>query len=387
MNTPLSRYSGSLRYAVAIFSFVIVAFTVADDFMEQTKAQCTVDGTCFMKRGRTANPPPALVRVVNRIAKGETAQLDKGSGSLVGENDEQWIVTAAHIFREGIGDVSVTTQAGVTLQAKVALRNPEFDVVLLKVQGNIDVLPTTIAKEPPKQGERTIGWGFGPNGKLLGQEGEVVGYVMTNKSQTYETLKTTGRAREGDSGGAIVNENGELIGLLWGTDGRFTYSTYAGRLRKIVAELQPSRDPPRKPEPRRNESPQTPLISRPRHPVAQTSLVEQGVFALGLGTPPSVLMYYLLRRLVFRTVKKRAASTKRKRAELNDDYAIQLNDLYELSGRSTAADATLGRLYDRKLCDAEQSSSGDLANYAKMLRKTVADQFVRIHSNNPNPTE
>ncbi len=399
--------------SVRIFGLILLTTLsislYADDFMEQTNSQC-FDGTCFKSRGckpsdapdnRTIQPPVALVRVVNQYAKDGSVRQDKGSGSMIEEDGRQWIITAAHIFREGIGKVFVTTQRGDRIDAEVAIRNTLYDVVLLKLERRMNEQPIPLAKTPAIQGEPSVGWGFGPDGRLIGQRGTVTGYAATNKSQTHETLKTSGRAREGDSGGAILNENGELIGLLWGTDGQYTYSTYCGRLRKIIDELKPissqkepgvsAQDPgvsapgcsPRQPAPIFQETPR----ESPKVKILQTALIEKTIFALGCTSPPSILLYYLLRGIVFNRVKKKIVKRKRKQTDLNDDYAKQLNDLYELSGHSTTADATLGRLYDRKLQDAEESSNGDLSNFAKLLRKQVADQFLRIHSANPNPTE
>lgn len=372
---------------------------LADEFMEQTRIQCPVGSGCHQKREKTENVPEALVRVVNRVQKGGSAQLDKGSGSIIEENGMQWILTAAHIFREGIGDVSITTQEGATLKAEVVVRNTLYDVVLLKLERRLAVRPISFAKEAAQQGERTIGWGFGPNGTPIGQVGKVVGYVMTNKSGTHETLKTTGRAREGDSGGAVLNESGDLVGLLWGTDGQHTYSTYGGRLRKILGETTERRNPSQEPEvsaPGLTNPPVPVVPTAPTLPSIKglilTSLIEKGMIALGISTPASIMLYYLtktaLRRKKSRRTEKPDDDVPRStKAKLNDNYATQLNELYELSGHSSTADATLGRLYDRKLQDAEQSSSAELASFAKLLRKQVADQFLRIHSTNPTPTE
>ena len=364
----------------------------ANDAMEQTKSGCLLGG-CFPQRQL---PPEALVRVVNQYDKGGSVRQDKGSGTLIEEDERQWILTAAHIFREGIGRVFVTTQSGEKIDAEVAVRNTLYDFVLLKLNRRLSLRPISVANKPTIQGEPCIGWGFGQNGKLQGQPGTVAGYAMTNKSQTHETLKTTGRAREGDSGGAILNEKGELIGLLWGTDGQYTYSTYCGRLQKIIDELKHDKEPgtERSAVPEYTPPKALPPQYIPFHPppttnitpVFQTSLIEKTALALGYTTPPSMLLYYILRHIFVRKIKNRIKKAKQP-VGLNDDYAKQLTDLYELSGRSTTADATLGRLYERKLCEAEESSGSDMANFAKKLRKQVADQFLRIHSANPNPTE
>ena len=366
--------------------------------MEQARTGCLLDGRYFPQR---QSPPEALVRVVNQYNKSGSVRQDKGSGTLIEEDGRQWILTAAHIFREGIGKVFVTTQNGERIEAEVAVRNTLYDVVLLKLNRRLSLRPVRLSQRAAIQGAPCIGWGFGQNGKLQGQPGTVVGYAMTNKSQTHETLKTTGRAREGDSGGAILNEKGELIGLLWGTDGQHTYSTYCGRLQKIIDELKPTKEPPAQepgasaPGYANNQKPSIPQYIPPHPsppttnvtPILQTALIEKTALALGYTTPPSILLYYIFRRLFTRRTKKQTDKTQQNLILLNDEYAKQLTDLYELSGRSPTADATLGRLYERKLCEAEESSSGDMSNFAKKLRKQVADQFLRIHSVNPNPTE
>lgn len=117
--------------------------------------------------------------------------------------------------------------------------------------------------------------------------------------------------------------------------------------------------------------------------------------ALGWTGPPSVVAVLALRlatRFLRRRVQKRmqtgsgrtGASTQR---SLNDDYARQLADVYALSGHSSVADATLGREYDEALRQAEQSSDGALARWAKQLRERVAQRFYRIHGDSPSPAE
>jgi methyl-accepting chemotaxis protein len=46
----------------------------------------------------------------------------------------------------------------------------------------------------------------------------------------HQTLEVQGSARQGDSGGPIFNAQGELAGVLWGTDGSTTVGSYNGRI-------------------------------------------------------------------------------------------------------------------------------------------------------------
>ena len=44
----------------------------------------------------------------------------------------------------------------------------------------------------------------------------------------------SGHARGGDSGGGVFNEQGQLVGVLWGTDGQEVVCVQAGRLHKLL---------------------------------------------------------------------------------------------------------------------------------------------------------
>jgi len=72
---------------------------------------------------------------------------------------------------------------------------------------------------------------------------------------------------------------------------------------------------------------------------------------------------------------------------LNDDYARQLQDVFQLSGRSPEQDATLGRDYDEELSRAAQSSDPQLSSWARALRDRVATRFQRIHGPAPLPAD
>ena len=91
-------------------------------------------------------------------------------------------------------------------------------------------------------------------------------------------------------------------------------------------------------------------------------------------------------RLVTKKATEQTEQRERTVAPLNDDYAEQLNAVYSLSGRSPAADATLGRIYEREMTEAAQGSHQCAAFAHAMVRK-VHDQFNRIHDTTPMPAE
>jgi hypothetical protein len=180
------------------------------------------------------------------------------------------------LFRQGAGTVTVAFPSGRQSSAAVLAVDPTWDLAALEI-GESLVAPAAISEESPRPGENLQTCGYGPDGRYLCTQGRALGYVQTAASVGHETLEVSGAAREGDSGGPVFNSRGELVAVVWGTDGRCVEGTYCGRIRKFLAtcfglrRLGPPSPPPDKPaKPGRQEpSPQQP--SAPAGPVAAGS--------------------------------------------------------------------------------------------------------------------
>ncbi len=312
----------------------------------------------------------------------------------------------------------------------------------------------------PRPGEPLTSCGYGPEGRYACNAGRALGYARTTAAGSHETLELSGAAREGDSGGPVFNARGELVAVIWGTDGRTVEATYCGRVRKFLSGLAARlpRGPAEAtiagkadPVPRRPESDDRWEQLRTRVDAAEQAAAErftrveralelaaglherleraeaavgaenlraavrqaaEGILgssavggwepvigavlaALGWTGPPSiaaivalkVLAALVRRRAARRNTSQRTANNRTTPAHLHDGYAEQLAGVYELSGHSAVADATLGRQYDEELRRPERSSDAVLARWAKTLRQRVARSFYRIHSASPSPAE
>lgn len=184
---------------------------------------------------------PAVVRVANALR----GSRYYGTGTLV-ENDEQGglVLTCAHLFPQGSGDVALTFSDGRRVQARVLALDSVWDLAALETAQSA-VKPVTIAVEHPQPGEALRSCGYGSDGRYWCNEGRALGYVRIAASNGYETLELSGSARQGDSGGPVFNQRGELVAVLWGTDGRTVGGTYCGRIRKFLARLLSQRRPQR----------------------------------------------------------------------------------------------------------------------------------------------
>lgn len=405
-------------------------------------AQCT-GGNCQV----TAAPHPSVVRVVNAVGRGRCY----GSGTLVEADAQRGVVlTCAHLFSQGTGEVTVLLADGRRCEARLLTADRAWDLAALQI-AQPQAAAVTIAAEPPRPGEALSSCGYGPDGRYWCNRGQALGYVRTSTTSSYETLELSGSARDGDSGGPVFNQRGELVAVLWGTDGRMVGGTYCGRIRKFLAGILGRGSPPQP-----NPSPDALAPVPPPQPAAPAAAnpldglraridkalelaaglqrrVEQAETAVGsdnlrgmvrdvasgilvdrapglagailpgllaaLGwTGPPALAAIVAMRLVASLLKRRAARRKARTAldrqaapeppqPLNDEYAEQLARVYALSGRSPLADATLGREYDEELRQAASSSDANLARWANSLRGRVAQRFYRIHGQSPLPAE
>ena len=194
----------------------------------------TVDAQCV--GGRCPLVPvahPAVARIVNERPDGQYL----GSGTLIDKDGRRGIVvTCAHLFRDGAGQIRVTFPDGDGFGAKLVAIDRQSDLAALEI-GPPRASPVVVATEAPRPGEPLRSCGYGPDGRYRCNEGRARGYVQASGMSGRETLELSGSARQGDSGGPVFNRRGELAAVLWGTDGRTVGGTYCGRVRAFLAKL------------------------------------------------------------------------------------------------------------------------------------------------------
>lgn len=195
---------------------------------EMARAQCST-GLC----GPPATPPAAVARVVATTADGRSL----GSGTLVHRDQQRGIVlTCAHLFEPRPDSLVVIFPNGHRADAVVVKLDRTWDLAALEI-ARPDVPPMAIAADHPRLNEPLRSCGYGGDGRYWINDGRAMGYLKMAGGSTHETLQLSGFARDGDSGGPVLNARGELTAVLWGTDGRRVVGTYCGRIRKFLADV------------------------------------------------------------------------------------------------------------------------------------------------------
>jgi hypothetical protein len=175
-------------------------------------------------------PHPAVVRIV---APGRNS-VSYGSGALVAVSQYHGlIVTNWHVIREATGTIHVLFPNGFRSPATVLRADRDWDLAALAIW-RPPVEPIPLAREAPRPGQWLWIAGYG-KGSYRTAAGRCTQYFAPGTNMPHEIVELSVGAREGDSGGPILNERGELAGVLFGTSWGTTMGSYCGRVERFLA--------------------------------------------------------------------------------------------------------------------------------------------------------
>lgn len=179
-------------------------------------------------------PHPAIVRVV----ASEKGALSCGSGTLIARTEDYGLVlTNWHVIRDAKGGIEVDFPTGMRMPAVVVAADGVWDLALLMIPP-VNVNPIPLADQVALPGEQLVIAGYG-RGNYRAAAGRCVQYVAPGIGYPAEMLEVGVGARQGDSGGPILNAKGQLAGVLFGTTGGRTIGSHAGRVRQFLQSSQP----------------------------------------------------------------------------------------------------------------------------------------------------
>jgi serine protease Do len=202
-----------------------------------------VEGVDFTKAASSA--VPAVVHIKTKVPAKKVRNRDieegqmfgpgfgsyfipeqRASGSGVIVSDDGYVVTNNHVICDEtgnvVGDIDITLSTGKSYKAKVIGRSEITDVAVLKIDarnlpylvfGNSDLLQTgqwVLAIGYPLTLEATVTAGIiSAPGRSITMNGRPVKNV--DKERSF--IQTDAAVNSGNSGGALIDTNGELIGI------------------------------------------------------------------------------------------------------------------------------------------------------------------------------
>lgn len=183
---------------------------------------------------RVAEPHPAVVRVV--VPEGDATSF--GSGTLVDVREQfGLVITNWHVVRDAKGPIEVIFPSGLSSKARALKVDPDWDLAALVIW-RPQVEPVKIAAAPPQPGDRLTICGYGP-GIYRSATGRCTQYYSPNVNLPQQMVELDVEARQGDSGGPIFNDRGELAGVLFGAGQGTTLGSFGGRVETFLATLAP----------------------------------------------------------------------------------------------------------------------------------------------------
>ncbi|MGW8257631.1 MAG: S1 family peptidase, partial [Thermoguttaceae bacterium] len=199
-------------------------------FLAFAVAVCATSAAAAQSLPQNRVPNPAIVRIIAPENNG----VSFGSGSLVAVNQTYGlVVTNWHVVRDASSTVWVAFPDGFYSPATILKIDRDWDLAALAVW-RPNAAPIPLASEAPQPGERLTIAGYG-SGWFRATSGRCTQYVSPGKNLPFEMLELSVPARNGDSGGPILNDRGELAGVLFGSGFGQTTGTYCGRLRWFLS--------------------------------------------------------------------------------------------------------------------------------------------------------
>ncbi|MFN0018198.1 MAG: serine protease [Pirellulaceae bacterium] len=186
-------------------------------------------------RGETVSttPLPAIARIIVPEKDG----VSYGSGSLVDVRGEYGlVVTNWHVVRDASGAISVLFPDGFSSKADVVKVDKDWDLAALSIRKPA-AAPLAMTDVPPQPGQKLFIAGYG-SGDFRAASGNCLGYGSPEQGLPQELVEVDAEARHGDSGGPILNERGEIAGVLFGTNGT-THGSYGGRVIHFLSSVLP----------------------------------------------------------------------------------------------------------------------------------------------------
>ena len=187
-----------------------------------------------------------IASVVRLIAFEKTGQ-SFGSGSYIGNFGEYGLILSNwHVVKDSDGLVHIHFPNGFSsFGAVIDFDDEKWDLATIVIsKPPSGVVPIPIAQRFPVPGEPLWIAGHGSGiYRLAG--GRCVRYLAPEMPKNgtnpiYEIIELSVSARQGDSGGPILNQNGELAGVLFGSDMiRNTAGSYCGRVRQFLLRSTP----------------------------------------------------------------------------------------------------------------------------------------------------
>jgi serine protease Do len=175
---------------------------------------------------------------------GQQQQEQVGTGSGVIISEDGYIVTNNHVVKDA-NDIEITLNNKKTYKAKLIGTDSKMDIALLKIDADEKLPYSTFANsDSVKVGEWVLAVGNPYN-----LTSTVTAGIVSAKARNLDTrgiqsfIQTDAAVNPGNSGGALVNTRGELIGIntmissMTGSYVGYSFAVPSNNARKVIEDI------------------------------------------------------------------------------------------------------------------------------------------------------
>lgn len=179
--------------------------------------------------------------------KGDQQQAQVGTGSGVIISEDGYIVTNNHVIKDA-SEIEITLNNKKSYKAKLIGTDSKMDIALLKIDATEKLPYTTFGdSDHIKIGEWVLAVGNPYNltstvtAGIVSAKARNLGPVAQSDIQSF--IQTDAAVNPGNSGGALVNTNGELIGIntmissMTGSYVGYSFAVPSNITKKIIEDI------------------------------------------------------------------------------------------------------------------------------------------------------
>jgi S1-C subfamily serine protease len=187
------------------------------------------------------SPPAAEIDqavVLISVAVESGGRTVRGSGSGIIIEAGGLILTAAHVVRSA-QTMEVTLSSGQSLPARLVGVDPLFDAALIRVDAETPLPTATLGSAASlASGARLTALGRAPRRQAGPTAGEFID-VDLEARPGVPNLRAFAQVWPGDSGGALIDGRGEVVGLIVAVtrDGRISLSLAMDAVKRLMPDL------------------------------------------------------------------------------------------------------------------------------------------------------
>ena len=174
-------------------------------------AETTVNADVHVKNVTISRGPTSLMEFFYGYEGNQKAQIGTGSGVII--SPDGYIVTNNHVIK-GASQLQVTLNNNKTYEAELVGTDPNSDIALLKIDAKRQLPYLAFGdSDNVKVGEWVLAVGNPFNLTSTVTAGIVSAKARALMSTDQSFIQTDAAVNPGNSGGALVNTNGDLIGI------------------------------------------------------------------------------------------------------------------------------------------------------------------------------